>query len=254
MATASASFETELNDFLIEGAKRRNASGSRWHRLMSGEESDDAMKVGVVQYYFHTLGFTNALRYLYARCDIPELREEIAEGLYEEETGGITGTASHIELYFRMAEAFDISRDKLLNEARIVPEMAGIVHWYHYAATSLSVLEGLAVLNFAAEGQNVDIDDYKGSSTLTLEVLKDRYKMTGDALTFNEVHAIADQEHCAVGARNLARYADTEEQRARIRTAILMTFDAWGGNAAMTERYTLDDCWLPGNASSVFYQ
>ncbi len=252
MASTAVKFEQELQDMLRDGAKRRAAPGSRWSRMMSGEANDEEMMVVLVQYYFHTLGFTNALRHVYARCDIPDIRAEIAEGLYEEETGGITGTAAHIELYYRMAEAFGLSRQKFEKEAWMVPEMGAIVHWYHYAATSLGLIEALAVLNFAAEGQNVEIDGIKGSAGLTLEVIKDRFHKTGDALSFYEVHAYADVEHCAVGARNLAKLAETEYQRNRIRTAVRMTYDVWAGQSRLTEKYTLADCWKPVE-SAMFY-
>ncbi len=244
MSTAVA-FEQELNDVLLQSAKRRNAPGGRFDRMMNGEIPYDSHRVGVVQFFFHTLGFTNALRHLYARCDIPEIRGDIAEGLYEEETGAITGTAPHIELYYRMAEAYGFSREELQQKATLLPEMGAIVHWYHYAATSLSVLEGLAVLNFAAEGQNVDIGGYRGGAGLSGEIQKKLYNLSDEALTFSRVHAYADADHCAIGARALARYAVSDEQKKRIRAAIAMTFDMWQGQARMYER-PLADCWRFG--------
>ncbi len=251
MATTAVKFEQELMDMLATSAKQRTSPGSRYYRLLNNQETLEGFKVGLVQYYFHTLGFTNALRYLYARCDEPALRSEVAEGLYEEETGGITGTAAHIELYYRLAESFDLPREKLVKHARLLPEMGGIIHWYHYAATKLSVLEGLACLNFAAEGQNLDFGEHKGSASATLHALKNHFKKTGDALTFSEVHSYADIDHCAVGARNIARLATTEELKDRVRTAMLMTFEFWKGNASVAD-HKLAECW-GDTECSMFY-
>lgn len=249
--TGAVTFEQELNDFLLAGAKQRNAPGGRQDRMLKGEESEEAMMVGVIQFYYHTVGFTNALRYLYARCDVPEMRDEIAEGLYEEETGGITSTAAHVDLYFRMAQEYGFSREKIEQNSVLLPEMAATIHWYHYAATALSVLEGLAVLNFAAEGQNVEIGGYPGAAGVSYRIHKERFGLSEEALVFSHVHSYADDEHCAVGARNLAERAATEEQKNRIRTAIRMTYDVWRYQGTMT-RHKLSECWR-NDGSAKFY-
>lgn len=71
------------------------------------------------------------------------------------------------------------------------------------------------------------------------------------ALVFPHVHSYADDEHCAVGARNLAERAATEEQKNRIRTAIRMTYDVWRYQGTMT-RHKLSECWR-GDGSAKFY-
>ncbi len=249
--TASRSeFEKQLHDLLFEGAKMRNAPGGRSDRIRRGVEPVGALRVSLIQQYFHTLGFTNALRYLYARCGDPKIRDEIADGLMEEETGSFSGTASHIELFLQLAEAFDLPREKLRNEAYMVPEMGAIVHWYHYAATALPIIEGVAVLNFASEGQNVDFEVHKGSARVLLDALTKHYGKSGDALVFSTVHATADQEHAATGARLLAENVTTREEQERIKKVIMMTFDVWRGTSKLTE-YPESECWKYSN--SAFY-
>ena len=246
----SADFGTELKEILLQSAKARNES-PRMKRIVAGEETEEAINVSVVQFYFHTIGFVRALRHLYARVPQAEFRAEIGEGLYEEETGRITETAPHLELFFTMAEAFGFPRKKLIDDAYCLPETAAVLNWYHYAATSLDVLEGVAVLNFAAEGQNAEIGGYPGISKVMYDAMTTHYGKSHEDIMFYYVHDYADQEHSEVGARNLAKYITTPEQKKRVRTAIQMTNDAWAGMSRFSER-KLDECWkLP---SGVFYQ
>ncbi|MGB0630240.1 MAG: TenA family transcriptional regulator [Alphaproteobacteria bacterium] len=247
---ASVDFENELKDVLLQSAKARNES-PRMKRIVAGEESQEAIDVSVVQFYFHTIGFVRALRHLYARVSIPEFRADLGEGLYEEETGRITNTAPHLDLYFQMAEAFGFPREKLISEAYCLPETAAVVNWYHYAATSLDVLEGVAVLNFAAEGQNAEIGGYPGISKVMYDAMTTKYGKSHDDIIFYYVHDYADQEHSETGARNLTKYIKTDEQRERVRTAIQMTNDAWAGMSRFSDR-KLNECWK--HPSGVFYQ
>lgn len=245
-------FEQKLYDIQLAAAKRRYEKGERTKRIAEGKESKELLQVSLVQSYFHTLGFTNALRYLYARCDIPEIRDEIAEGLYEEETGGITGTDSHVNLFYNFAEAFDLPREKLINEAWLIPEMAGIIHLYHYAATHMSVIEGIAVLNFAAEGQNQDIEGYKGVAGVTYDIITNVFGKSGDAVTFSYVHSTADQEHAAVGRRVIAQNTHSPEEQDRVLAVIDMCYAAFESYNKAMSVLTLDDCWK--RRTSYFYQ
>ncbi len=248
MATASA-FERQLYTMQLTAAKERYERGERTQRIAAGAESEELLKISLVQSYFHTLGFTNALRRLNARCDIPEIRGEIAAGLYEEETGRITGTASHIDLFHDFAAAFGLPRGKLEREAYIIPEMAAIIHLYHYAADRLSVVEGVAVLTFAAEGQNQDIDGYRGVAGVTYDLITKQFGLSGAPTTFSYVHSTADQDHAEAGRRVLARHARSATERQRVLSAIRMTYDAFHSYNRAMSRITLADCWKQPTAA-----
>ena len=150
-----------------------------------------------------------------------------------------------------MAEAFGFDREKIIREAYCLPETAAVLNWYHYAATSLDVLEGVAVLNFAAEGHNAEIRSLPGISKVMYDAMTTHYGKSHEDIMFYYVHDYADQEHSEVGARNLAKYVTTPEQQERVRIAISMTNDAWAGMSRFSER-TIDECWRMPNGA--FYQ
>ena len=240
-------FLQELLELQKQRAIARN--NSEWlARIRSGQEPEEAIRLWAHQYFFHTRGFVNALRHLYANCTIDEVREEMAESLFEEDTGQITKTAPHLELYFSYAEAWDLPREKLEREAYILPEMAGIVHWYHYAATSLSLIEALAVLAYAAEGNNATWDGQPGGTRQMSEAFQKHYGKTEKQCEFLDVHAYSDQDHSEVGVRNLARLVKTPEEEERVRAAIAITFDLRAQFSRSLEHRSLDECWKTGVA------
>jgi pyrroloquinoline quinone (PQQ) biosynthesis protein C len=63
--------------------------------LRDGKLTEEQVRIHAIQWYFHTVGFVQAMKELCARCPWPDVRSYLAESLYEEETGRITGTAPH---------------------------------------------------------------------------------------------------------------------------------------------------------------
>lgn len=242
-------FARELKDIRQELAERRN-SNPRVLALKAGELPEDSIKLQVVQWYFHTVGFINALRRLYDRCDNAELRADLSESLYEEDTGKITGTKPHLDLYFQTAKGFGFEREKIEKEAFIFPEMAALINWYHYSCAVLHPLQGLTVLSYSAEGNNVDLPGLPGSSRIFADALKAHYGKSDRDVEFYEIHAYADQDHSEVAMQYLVKLADTEEKRQMVRTTISMCQDVYGELGSMFSR-SLDECWSPESNSSA---
>lgn len=243
-------FGQELHDIMEANARRMHERG-RIVRLQSGEETLEAIQVHTVQWYYHTIGFVNALRHLYDRCEYVELRPELAESLFEEETGRITQTKAHLDLYFQMAESFDITREALEARSYCLPEVGALINWYHYAATALSTVEGLAVLAIGAEGNNARVGEFEGSVKLTADALRTQYGKSDHDVEFYDVHAYADQDHADVGVRNVLRYATTPEMQERVRTCLAITQDHFAGIGNLKNR-SLNECWK--RPSAVLYQ
>ena len=208
---ATATFEDELLAIEADMARRRYGSpGTK--QLLAGQRGEESFKVDVVQFLFHTVGFVSALRHLYARCPLPDLRMELAESLYEEETGRMSNSAPHLDLYYQYARSWGFEPTELTKHARILPEMGAVVHWYQYAATSLDPLIGLAALTLGGEGQNGTWAGIPGASRVLADALRASYGKTPEDVLFYEVHDAADKDHCAVGLRNLARHVATPKQ------------------------------------------
>lgn len=246
--TRTLSFEDELN-----ALRRSNRlTGHPFvKQLLAGEATMEQLKVFAILWYFHTVAFPTALANLLARCRIPQLRAGLSEGLYEEETGKITGTAGHVSLYYDFLSHLGISREFVDRHAYMSPGMGSVVHWYHYVTTQLDPVVGIAALAVAAEGQNVSLPDDPGVSGLVAKALKEHHGFTDDDLVFWTLHDTADQEHSGTGVRLLVEFAVTDQQQEMVRAAIRHTQECMLSAFDDVLRYSWED--VTSNSCALFY-
>src|SRR5439155_1583995 len=80
-------------------------------------------------------------------------RVELAESLYEEETGRISGCdVSHPELFLRFGAAVGVPREAMVDGVPL-PATAALIDWFERSTKVHSFIEGAAATNLAAEGQ-----------------------------------------------------------------------------------------------------
>jgi hypothetical protein len=119
MQTLEARLSEEQQRFVEElqvlrrALPRRAAEHPFVLAMMEGRATEEQVRVQCIQQYFHTIAFPAGLARLVSRCGIPEIRREITEGLYEEETGKLTGTAPHLDLYYRYARSWGYTPEQL---------------------------------------------------------------------------------------------------------------------------------------------
>jgi len=237
-AAPTSSFEEEVKAIRLA---RRLDQHPFMRKLLAGELTEEQLKVGAIQFYFHTIGFTNALAHVISRCKVPQMRMGIAEGLYEEETGAITRTKPHLELYYDYLESWGISREYVHQHGYMLPGTSALVNWYMYSTMLLDPLVGVAVLTVAAEGQNVSLPGSPGASGLMAKGLMEHYGKSKEEAAFFIIHDAADQEHSTVGVRLVNQFAQTEEQREMVRAAMHMTQDGFREFIGVPLHYSLED-------------
>lgn len=249
-AATKEEFRAELVISQTEAARMRMESPAT-KALQDGKASVEKLTLYYLQWYFHTVGFLNALRELYARCPWPDVRRELSESLFEEETGGVSKTMAHLDLYFDMMRGWGVEPKEIVANAKILPGMAGIIHWYHYACTRAHPLVGFAALNVAAEGNNVSWDGMPGACRVQADALRRHYGLGEEALQFYEVHDSADIEHSEVGLATVSARARTAHEQELVRAAIVMTHQVHREFAITIGSYKPEDHW--GMRGSIFY-
>lgn len=154
----------------------------------------------------------------------PELRRELAENLYEEETGRISGVNKcHMDVFFDFLGAFGITED----EAKQVESPVG---------------------NYVPQGGAIPLDDYYVELTtygLSIETpnaewcarmhraLRDRYGFTEDETRWFSMHAELDADHGDEFRGYAAKAAQAPNGLARLREQTLqisaIVRDVWNG-------------------------
>lgn len=250
LTTSQKAFVEELQN-LRRAGNRRAADHPFIHRMLDGSASPDQVQIQCLQFYFHTVAFVSGLSRLASRCNVPEIQREVAEGVYEEYTGKLTGTGPHLDLYLGYAQSWGWNQETLRSTVYMLPETMGLINWYMYAADHLPPLAGIAVFNVAAEGVNVSFPDLPGLSHQISEALTRHYGKTQEDVLFWDLHDHADQEHSTTGVEVLVRHTVNDEQRNQIRTAARMTSDAWYQFVGCPANWSLNDCF--NGSSAEFY-
>jgi len=134
--------------------KERRSFGRHpiWHRIADGKVSQAGLCAFAVQFFLQVREFPRALSALHSRCFNADERVKLAESLYEEETGRISGSAPHPELFIRLGLGLGLSRDDMIH-GKPLPSTAALIDWFELSTKDRSFAEGIGAINLAAEAR-----------------------------------------------------------------------------------------------------
>lgn len=207
---------------LIEEVRAGRSFGGHplWFKIREGRLARAQLQGFAKQFFLQALEFPRAVSALHSRCTDLAERVKLAESLYEEETGRLSGSKPHPELFLDFATALGLDRDDVLGAAPF-PSTAALIHWFEYATKILPLIEGVAAINLAAEGQVV------GAFGPFARGLQQHYGLAEHDVAFWDVHELADAEHSDVGDHIVVRHATTEELQNRVRAAVRTSLGMW---------------------------
>jgi pyrroloquinoline-quinone synthase len=155
------------------------------------------------------------------------LRRELAENLYEEETGRVSGVNKcHMDVFLDFLAAFGIGPE----EARRLTAPVGQEPPQGRAIPADAFYVELATYGLSVESPNAEY------CTRIFRALRDNYGFSDQELTWFSMHAALDAAHGAEFQRHVARAAETPDGLARLRQATLAMSSAvkhvWDGFGA----------------------
>jgi pyrroloquinoline-quinone synthase len=202
-------------------ARRTFGSHPLWLELADGKLSREQLKCFGIQFFLQVREFPRGVSAMHANCPFPEVRIELAESLYEEETGRISGcNQPHPEVFIRFGEAVGLSRAEMI-EGQPLPATRALIDWFELSTKQRSFIEAAAAMNLAAEGQ------VPGAFGPMARRLQDNYGLRREAVEFWDLHEKADAEHSQVGDHIVVRHATDKTTQARVRDALQHSLDAW---------------------------
>ena len=214
--------EQFIKDLLARIEARRTFGGHPlWHAIADGKLDREQMKLFAVQFFLQVREFPRAVSAMHANCPFANERMALAESVYEEETGRISGSnRPHPEIFISFGEALGLSRIEL-TEGRPLPATRALIDWFELSTKQRSFIEAAAAISLAAEGQ------VPGAFGPLARRLQQHYGLSREAVEFWDVHEIADAEHSAVGDHIVVRHATDAATQARVRDALQHSLDAW---------------------------
>ena len=202
-------------------ARRTFGSHPLWLELADGKLSREQLKVFAVQFFLQVREFPRGVSAMHANCPFAEERMKLAESLYEEETGRLSGcNQPHPEIFIRFGEALGLTRAEMV-EGCPLPATRALIDWFELSTKQRSFIEAAAAMNLAAEGQ------VPGAFGPMARRLQENYRLSRDAVAFWDIHETADAEHSEVGDSIVVRHATDAGTQARVRDALQHSLDAW---------------------------
>ena len=219
MALSREDFAAELRSSIDAG--RSFGGHPLWLRIQEGKEPRSSLRTFAVQFFLQVREFPRAISALHASCPDPAQRVELAESLYEEETGRISGCdLPHPELFILFGLGLGMDRDELVH-GKPLPSTAALIDWFELSSKQRSFVEGSAAMNLAAEGQ------VPGSFAHFARGLEKHYGLAREAVAFWDVHETADADHSDVGKHIVLGYATSDEWQERVRRAVQQSLAMW---------------------------
>lgn len=218
MASTSEGFVREL--FAMVRERRSFGRHPLWHKIQDGKVPRDQMKIFAAQFFLQVREFPRAISALHSRCYDSVQRLRLAESLYEEETGKISGSEPHPELFIRLGTGLGMKREEL-TEARPLPGTAALIDWFELSTKDRSFDEGIAAINVAAEGQ------VPGNFEPFARALQKHYGLSTQQVSFFDVHELADRDHSDVGDHVLSHAELRDAEREKVRRAAERSVDLW---------------------------
>ncbi len=192
-----------------------------WHRIAEGRLSRSALRPFAVQFFLQVREFPRAVSALHSNCTDAHQRVELAESLYEEETGRISGCdVSHPELFIRFGEGVGAPRTAMIDGVPL-PATAALIDWFERSTKEHPFIEGAAATNLAAEGQ------VPGAFGPFARALERHYGCTREQVAFWDIHEQADRDHSAIGDHVVVRLATTPALQADVRRAVARSLELW---------------------------
>lgn len=203
-----------------------------WSQFTSGKVPKERLHIHFEQEYeTYVRDFPVMIGWAYVRCPIAEARRDLAENLFEEETGGLVAGKPHPELFLEYPRGLGMDlarfqRIELLPAARkfrdTLDEYTQRRGWAHAAAVTTIFLEG-------TDHERGELDPHaprRPAPPLEQHPLVVHYGLPLEALALTKAHRNVEGSHRAAAWRILLDHV-ARSDHAGVVAAMDATLTAW---------------------------
>jgi pyrroloquinoline quinone (PQQ) biosynthesis protein C len=203
-----------------------------WPAFTHGRVAADRLHVHLEQEYAtYVRDFPVLLGRAYVQCPVPAVRRELAENLYEEETGGLSRGRPHADLFLEYPRglAMDLER---FEHPELLPEAAAYRAAIDLATTAQGWEIAAAVTTLFLEGTKWERGEIDASAPkrpeapLTEHQLVKHYGLPLDRLQLTKVHREVEGDHRGAAWRIVLDHVPSSRREAVVR-AMETILEAW---------------------------
>lgn len=194
-----------------------------WPGFTSGLVPKDRLHIHLEQEYAtYVRDFPVLIGWAYVHCPIPEVRRELAENLYEEETGGIAAGRPHPELFLEIPKGLGMDLSRFEGEMELLDGAERFRGFLDDTVQSRGWDVGAAVTTLFLEGtpyERGEIDDSaekRPTPPLEEHPLVKHYGLPLESLALTKAHRSVEGEHRKAAWRILTSHVEPERYPAVI--------------------------------------
>ncbi|WP_078394549.1 TenA family transcriptional regulator [Shouchella patagoniensis] len=201
---------TEIKDLVEENKK---ITHPLYQKIMSGKADKELLKNFVLHRYHIKSFWTRNISAIHSKTPDVESRIALAENIFEEETGQLTNSKRHLDLFFNFGEQFGLTKEEL-DGLELLEETKAVIEWNNkVCGPDHHLVEAVAALIIYMEGQPPV--EFNGKTMNT--AMKDLYNVNKDGMDYFTIHSShendVEDDHAEVGFNLLKKYANTSELR-----------------------------------------
>jgi pyrroloquinoline-quinone synthase len=206
--TNATSFRGELLAILRENPYRDPLLAA----IRDGRIGRDAVKQWTLQAMLVVRQFTRFISAIHTNCPRQDGRQLLAENLWEEHGRGLPGR-DHVSLIIRLARALGATEDEI-NNVQPLPETSAYIDQCFRITREGSFVEGMTAIG-------IGIEYYMPAFFGTLAgLLRERFDLSSTEVEYLLVHVAEDEEHARRSLEVIEKYADTDAEMERAKTAL----------------------------------
>lgn len=127
-----------------------------WPAFTGGQVDADRLHIHLEQEYAtYVRDFPVLVGWAYVQCPVPEVRRDLAENLYEEETGGLSGGHPHPDLFLRYPSGLRMDMDRF-DSVELLPGAAAYRTFLDEATQDRGWEVACAITTLWIEGERHD--------------------------------------------------------------------------------------------------
>jgi pyrroloquinoline quinone (PQQ) biosynthesis protein C len=219
-----------FKDALLQVMERK--SHWAWPLFTSGQVSKELLHHHLEQEYgVYVHDFAWMLGRAYAQCSVPEARVQLAEKLFEEETGGLSMGIPHAQLFLRFPAGLGMDLDRF-EGVRLLPQAQSLRDllddctsergWEVATAVTTLFLEGTS----HERGELDSAHPKRPEPALVDHPLHRHYGLPLDCLALTRVHRQVEDDHRVSAWRIILDHVGPLKRRA-VLAAMEETLEAW---------------------------
>jgi len=223
-----------LQDDLLQVMDRKNHWA--WPHFNEGRATKAQLLLHFQQEFeVYVRDFPIFLSRVHARCPHAEVRQDLAENIYEEETGKLSKGVPHPELFLVMMEGLGFPRARF-SGIDLIPEASAYRAWIDSMTARRPWIEGAALVTIFIEGSVDDrrrIEAPEPEDPVDLEeelrrnALVRHYGVDPRFLDLKRAHHMVETGHRKMAWKMVLEHAGTGRLADRVRSILARTLDLW---------------------------